>query len=446
MKLLTKFLDALFMLIAQVVFYCYRTTIRSLQVFAFLFFGFMMHPTFTYADAGGDGASTASGALGDRVDVEDGGLSSTVNEKLSASVCTGEFVNPVDGMCWSCVMPIGISSVFFKGNQDGTKDLTGWKQYVCTCDLYIGVPISFYEPARLIDVTTKPYCMVGLGGISFGDTGSFEGDSFGFVGEEQENELKHVYQAHYYINPIMYILGQVMDNSKCFEQSGFDVAYMTEVDPSWLEPEYANMLSPDGFLYSSLPAVVACTGDCIAATKSFGFAEMHWCVGCNGLMYPMTGVIQDTSSTIDASGVIMLRLLNKLHRQGINLSYYGNNGLCGGYRQLLMNKRQYKYSMLFPVSQTKSVVKAMQTALSGTAGATGDTGTTSEGGGIGETVKDAIDFVSTNDKTKKQCCQPFGRSTFIWGSGRYYPIKGEDMSFQIYRKRDCCQKVYGYGD
>lgn len=369
----------------------------------------------------------------------------SVTETASKSVCTGEFINPITGMCWSCVMPIGISSVFYKGKQDGTKDLKGWQQYVCTCDLYVGLPISFYEPARLMDVTTKPYCMVGLGGITFGDTGSFTGDTFGYNGvEEDVSHTSSFYQVHYYINPVMYIIGQMLDNSKCFEQKGFDVGYLTEVDPSWLFAEYANILSPDGFLYGNLPAVLACTGDCIAATANFGIAEMHWCVGCSGLMYPMTGKIDGTVSSIDASSVVMLRLLNKLHRVGVNLSYYGNDGLCGGYKQYLMNKRQYKYSMTFPVSQTKSVAKALSTAIAGSQGATGGSQQVSDG--ANSTANDTAQFGDISAKTGKQCCQPFGRTTMLWGIGRNFPIKGEDMSFQIYRKRDCCQKIYGYGD
>lgn len=356
------------------------------------------------------------------------------NEGKQSLVCTGEFANPITGMCWSCVMPIGISSIFYKGGQDGTKDLSGWKKYLCTCDLFVGIPISFYEPARVMDVTTKPYCMVALGGVSFSGTGSFFGDTSGYVGQEEDQQHNSTFfQAHYYINPVLYILGQMLDNSKCFEQKGFDVGYLTEVDPSWLLAEYANLLSPDGFLYGTLPAVLACTGDCIAATAHFGIAPLHWCVGCNGLMYPMTGKIDGTVSTIDSSGVIMMRLLNKMHRVGINLSYYGNNGLCGGYRQILMNKRQYKYSMTYPVSQTKSIAKAIAGSSSSVGGETG-------------AVNDGAGFANVEMKKFKQCCQPFGRTTLIWGTGRYFPVKGEDMSFQIYRKRDCCQKVYGFGD
>jgi conjugal transfer pilus assembly protein TraU len=356
------------------------------------------------------------------------------NMPVRDGVCQGEFINPITGMCWSCVMPIGISSIFYKGGQDGTKDLKGWEQYVCTCDLYIGVPISYYEPARMIDVTTKPYCMVSLGGISFADTGTFSGDTQGFAGEQYGDDVKEFYQAHYYVNPIMYVLGLLLDSSKCFEQSGFDVGYITEVDPSWNNAEFANILSPDGFLYGTFPAVFACTGDCIASTASFGLAPLHWCVGCGGLMYPMTGQVNDSTSTLETAGVIQLRLLNKLHRQGINMSYYGNKGLCGGYRQVLMNKRQYKYSMVYPVSQTKSVTKAIGTALS------------NSGGTASDIVKDGAGIADVIGKTGKQCCQPFGRTTNIWGAGRYYPVKGEDQSYQIYRKRDCCQMVYGYGD
>lgn len=376
--------------------------------------------------------------------------------------CRGKFINPITDMCWSCVMPIGISSIFYDGKQDGTKDLDGWEQFVCICDLYIGVPISFYEPARMIDVTTKPYCLVSLGGIELGDTGSFKGDTQGFAGEAYDEEKQEFYQAHFYINPVMYVIGQALDNSKCFEQQGFDVGYITEVDPSWHDPELANLLSPDGFLYGEFAAVFACTTDCAAATSGFGIAEMHWCVGCGGLMYPMTGHIDNNTSTMESAGVIQLRLLNKLHRQGINLSYYGNDGLCGGYRQILMNKRQYKYSMVYPVGQTKSIVKAINQAIKGTSGSTGaaggvgddhqgdsgsgDSGTGDTGNDNSSVIKDGADVASIETKKQKQCCQPFGRTTFIWGTGRYYPIKGEDQSYQIYRKRDCCQKVYGYGD
>ena len=37
-----------------------------------------------------------------------------------------------------------------------------------------------------------------------------------------------------------------------------------------------------------------------------------------------------------------------------------------------------------------------------------------------------------------RCCQPFGRSTIVWGAGKEYPARGEDFAFILFRKRNCC--------
>jgi len=37
-----------------------------------------------------------------------------------------------------------------------------------------------------------------------------------------------------------------------------------------------------------------------------------------------------------------------------------------------------------------------------------------------------------------RCCQPLGRSTIVWGAGKEYPVRGEDFSFLLFRKRNCC--------
>jgi conjugal transfer pilus assembly protein TraU len=45
-------------------------------------------------------------------------------------------------------------------------------------------------------------------------------------------------------------------------------------------------------------------------------------------------------------------------------------------------------------------------------------------------------------KINGKCCQPYGRATAVWGAGRQYPYKGEDFSYEIFRKKNCC---LGYG-
>ncbi len=46
--------------------------------------------------------------------------------------------------------------------------------------------------------------------------------------------------------------------------------------------------------------------------------------------------------------------------------------------------------------------------------------------------------IPTTDKIDGKCCQPFGRTTVLWGAGKEYPVRGEDFAFMLFRKRNCC--------
>ena len=35
-------------------------------------------------------------------------------------------------------------------------------------------------------------------------------------------------------------------------------------------------------------------------------------------------------------------------------------------------------------------------------------------------------------------CQPIGRSTALWGTGKTFPYSGEDGAILLWRRRDCC--------
>lgn len=320
--------------------------------------------------------------------------------------CSGQFINPVTDICWSCVLPVTImgQNLDFTGAQDSETTLGGGiSNYVCNCgQAAVGVPIGFWEPARMVDVTSKAYCMVGLGGVELGQSGMLSGDTSGYVGADSRNPIEEAfYHAHFYTNPVLTVLGLILD-SACFENKGFDVAYITEADPTWVDGELANLLNPDAFLYGSLPAVAACTADCLAASAGLPISALHWCAGCYGQTYPLTGYESSHQAQLDTGSLMMQRMLAKLHRQSVTWSYYGDMGLCGGYIQPLMNKRQYKYSMTYPIPQTQKIAG--------------------------------------------KCCQPLGRTTLLWGSGMTPPIIGEDMNFMIFRKRDCCQNVYNVGE
>ena len=87
-----------------------------------------------------------------------------------------------------------------------------------------------WEPARLLDVSRAPWCFPNLGGMTVdpglpagrGRTGSSGGD--GASGS--------TWHAHYYVYPLLSWIGALLDLG-CLEGGGLDIAWVSELDPTW---------------------------------------------------------------------------------------------------------------------------------------------------------------------------------------------------------------------
>jgi len=318
-----------------------------------------------------------------------------------AQTCTGKFMNPITDICWSCMFPLTIGSAAILTMDQ--EDIENVGSPICMCGPppfgKIGVSIGFWEPARQVDVTRTPWCFTSLGGKKIGGSSSAPTPSVGQGNWGRRASRTSLYQSHWYVNPILYWL-DVISETSCLEEGGFDIAYVTELDPSWNDDELAVILSPDVFLFANPAAQAACAADCIAATVGFPLAPMQWCGGCQGSMYPLNGHVQSHVGGVQATSLIMQRYAMKLHREFLAFSGHGMAGWCGLYPAPVLDKRTYKYSMLYPASQGKG--------LDG------------------------------------RCCQPMGRTTHLWSAGKEYPIKGEDFAYMMYRKRNCCERMYGW--
>ncbi|KDN94715.1 TraU family protein [Hydrogenovibrio marinus] len=328
-----------------------------------------------------------------------------------STTCNGKFPNPLTDYCWSGVFPIKVAGVTLFGSDQEDNNSTSHASALCKCgdvstgNIKVGTTMSFWEPITMVDVVRQPFCFAGLGGMDMGkvvdaphmgisqiDGGAVSQSSF--------------YQVHWYANPILYWLG-ALSGSTCLDRSPFDILDITEVNPVWNDEELALITTnPDAYLYANPVAGLACPADCVTASAGFPNDKAYWCAGCQGRMFPLTGTVPQHIGTVQATSLVMQKFINMAHRQ---LMIWGADatggddqvGLCYKYPKYMMAKSDYKYAMLFPTPERKHDGK---------------------------------------------CAQPLGRTTAVWGAGTTFPFHGEDVVYELLRKRDCCEGAFSLGN
>jgi conjugal transfer pilus assembly protein TraU len=301
--------------------------------------------------------------------------------------CVGRFVNPMTDICWGCLFPVTIGGL--RVSPQG-EDTSNPRSIVCTCKgtpPRVGIPISFWEPVRLVDVTRTPYCMVNMGGIKLMDKGV---KGRGGVDNAHQGRMRNsFYQVHWYIYPVIYWLELLVD-FVCLEKSAFDIGYITELDPFWNDDETAFIINPEAVLFGNPMAQAACAADCLAASGGFAQDALFWCGGCQGSLYPFTGTITAHVGGVQGSLLAVQRMIAKLHREGFLWGTMGQEAWCDKYPMPILKKTQYKTQMTYPIASTQ------------------------------------------------RGCHPLGRSEVLWSSSKEFPHQGEDFGYLIWRKRSCC--------
>ena len=304
----------------------------------------------------------------------------------AAGNCASRIFNPVTDVCWSCVMPVSIGSVPI-GNIGGRSDIENPSNPVCACGLKVGLTIGFWEPALMTEVVRTPYCFPGLGGLTLGEVIPAPGhgrDVDPLTGVTKSS----FYQAHYYIYPLLFILG-VLNSDPCLDNRPWDLGYITEVDPTWGDSALGAIFNAEAMLFANPITIAACAEDCVAATTNVGLPSLFWCAGCQGGIYPTEGWVGHHNGMVDSSLLLSQRLLFKLHKQGTAWRYNGSDALCGPVIDFMMDKRAYRTQMVAPIPSSD--------------------------------------------------CQSLGASSVAWVGGKEYPYAGEDAAYLLFRKRNCCE-------
>lgn len=322
------------------------------------------------------------------------GLLLTFSVNAEAAGCHGKFVNPITDVCWSCIFPISIGNTpIYSG---GREDTPNPSSPLCLCNRppapfpIPGISIGIWEPARLLDVVRKPYCMVGLGGVELGNGVKKHG---GVAYKSNNEALKHsFYHVHMYFYPLLSWFEILMDFA-CMDKGSIDVLYMSEFDPWWNNDEANAILNPEALLFTNPVAQAACAGDCAAASSKRPIDSFYWCAGCQGNLYPLTGFIENHVGGVESSTLIAERTIARMHRVMLaRKTSSSSKPLCKSELAPLIKKSQYKLQMTYPLANTKG----------------------------------------------KETCNFLGKTTMAWGSGREFPSNGEDYGYLLWRKRNCC--------
>ena len=309
---------------------------------------------------------------------------------LADEFCKGTPLNPVTDVCWQCIFPVKIGGRISTGG--GSPDLPDSNENpFCACGsagaITVGVRVSFWEPARMIETVKDAYCFPGLGtGLSNPVPGTLNGTQ----GTEESSGANSIFQqAHYYVFPVWSLM-ELFADFPCLEESGFDLAYMTEVDPMWNSDTLSFLINPEALLFGNPAAQLACVADSVSASAGYPLDPLFWCMGSWGSSYPMTGTTSMVNPTAANAG-IAARMIFKLGRE--LLLFDPSVTVCGATPTPIWVKSHYRFQIARPVRGNE--------------------------------------------------CIPIGRSDLLWGGSKNPPggtgsNSPDNFLWMIFRRTSCC--------
>lgn len=302
---------------------------------------------------------------------------------VQAAPCSDTPFNPVTDIAWQCIFPIRLGGVVRLGaGTDDAQESTS--NPVCTCETgtvpRIGLKVSFWEPARIIDTVSTPGCMMVLGKkIPFTKDSLLSGAL-----HRQNNTSRAFGQLHYYQFPAWAILDLFTD-IPCLTEKQFDLLMMTEILPTWNNEALSLIINPEAVLFANPAAAFACMADAQSSLFNKPRNSLFWCMGSWGNAYPLSGSITATDY-VEANAGLAARGIYLMGRTGL-LKATTPNG-CATVKTPIWRKDRYKLQLMKPV--------------------------------------------------KDNACHNIGKSGLLWTAYKQ-PLKGGDnFSWMVFRKVDCC--------
>lgn len=280
---------------------------------------------------------------------------------LSASAfvapqCTGQFFNPVSSLDWNNMYPITVAGARTGGGTN--PPLMSTMPPVCVCPTIFGIPlpgigVTYWEPLQMLETENRPGCLSSLGGVSvlpgYSMLTSEMTDDSG--GSGQTSRL----QVHQYRIPVFSEL-EMFDAFWCKNMGGYELAYMTELDPTWQDDLWASVFAPESALFANPIAQAACAVDAVAADLDYPMDALFWCSGSWGPNYPLTGNSGHAENGHAQNNQIANKFLARNARLGLEWQTIGPTAICYSHPNPLLVKSQYRYNQTAPYPRKGSPV------------------------------------------------------------------------------------------
>ena len=278
-------------------------------------------------------------------------LAGVTNAATVPPTCEGEFFNPMSDTDWNNMFPITIAGAqITTGNT--VAPLMAAMPPVCVCPTvfgfpFVGIGITYWQPLYVVEIERRPGCMSSMGSTSilqnYSDLASEQAGTSG-----QRNKSTSRMQVHWYEYPLFAMM-DMMSSIGCKSSSGYNLGYLTEIDPMWQDDMWSAIFTPESSLFSSPLANLICAVDAVASSLAFTLDPLFWCAGAWGPVYPFTGNSSHTGDPFKLNNQIQAKFIARNHRLGLSWQTIGPTAVCGSHPNPIWIKSQHRYNQVGPI-------------------------------------------------------------------------------------------------
>ncbi len=273
-----------------------------------------------------------------------------------ANVCKGQMFNPISDVDWNNLYPITIMGFQYTSGNNTVAPLMAAMPPINECPGPFGIPyicvgVTYWQPLFISEIERRPGCMTSIGGTKILSEAYNLMSSNQTVNHANQGKESNRMQVHWFQYPIFSMMDMMKSMAGCLNNSGFDLAYITEIDPTWQNNDLGAIFSPESVLFTNPIANFACAVDAVASTVGYALDPLFWCAGTWGNVYPLVGNSNHSGDPFTMNNQIQGKFVARMHRMGLAWQTIGPTAICSSHPNPIWIKSQYRFNQVAPIQR-----------------------------------------------------------------------------------------------